>query len=369
MHRSPRGASARGQRAWLLVISLSALLALVAIPSGSVVWATPQQSPLRQTVPTLTPTPIPSWVWLGRAGASPLDYAPSGMPDLDQKQADWRDPAPAGVWTHCGPLAVANVLWWLDSRFEPGSTPPPQVSDGHSLLSSFGDWDDHDAQNVAPLVNDLAVRLGTRQTGERPGTDIGAMLPALQAYLAEKTVQKAYTVTLTASPSFEQLLSWVQHGKGVVLLLGFWEWQGDRWVYLGAHYVAVAGMEPVNRYLALSDPFRDAWEARQAVLGRSPVHHLYPHEADVHNDAQYVSHDAYHILAAEGPGGVVALENYVPAFAGVPNFLRQNVAAAFEPYLDNYGGSPVISAKIDYALALSPASHSLYLPVIVKGAR
>ncbi|MBM4432342.1 MAG: hypothetical protein FJ026_18640, partial [Chloroflexi bacterium] len=302
MFRKPNCASIRRQRAWFVIVSLSALLALVAIPSGSVVWATPQQSPWRQTIPTLTPTPIPSWVWIGQAGANPLDYAPSGMPDFDQRQSEWRDPAPAGVWTHCGSVAVANVLWWLDSRSEPGSTPPPQVSDGCELVPSFGDWDDHDAQNVVPLVNDLATRLGTNQTGGARGTDVDMMLPALQTYLAEKSLQNAYKVTLTASPSFDQLLSWVQSGKGVVLLLGFWEWQGDRWVYLGAHYVAVAGIEPVNRYLALSDPFRDAWEAREAVLGRSPVSHLYPHDAEMHNDAQYVSHDAYHMLTAEGPG-------------------------------------------------------------------
>jgi hypothetical protein len=175
-------------------------------------------------------------------------------------------------------------------------------------------------------------------------------------------------VTLNTAPTFDQLYAWVQQADGIVLLLGFWEDQGDRWVYLGGHYVAVAGAEPFNRYVALSDPFRDAWEAGEALLGRSPVQHVHPHDADLHNDAQYVSHDAYPAVTAQGPGGGEALDGYVPAFAGVPNFIAQNVPPAFEPYLDAYGGSPVISTKMDYALVISRArAYTLYLPVILKG--
>ena len=44
------------------------------------------------------------------------DYAPAGMPDFDQRQTTWRVPAPDGdKWTHDGPVAAANALWWLDA--------------------------------------------------------------------------------------------------------------------------------------------------------------------------------------------------------------------------------------------------------------
>ncbi len=45
------------------------------------------------------------------------NYAPAGMPDFDQKQDNWTNPT-SGKWSFCGPTALANCLWWLDSRFE-----------------------------------------------------------------------------------------------------------------------------------------------------------------------------------------------------------------------------------------------------------
>ncbi|MCJ7469874.1 hypothetical protein MUO74_05165, partial [Candidatus Bathyarchaeota archaeon] len=48
------------------------------------------------------------------------DYVPSGVPDFDQRQGgtyQWVNQAQQ--WSHCGPVAVANSLWWLDSEFEP----------------------------------------------------------------------------------------------------------------------------------------------------------------------------------------------------------------------------------------------------------
>ncbi|MHC4617178.1 MAG: DOMON domain-containing protein [Planctomycetota bacterium] len=56
------------------------------------------------------------------------DYAPSGMPDFDQRQASWFFPT-AAISTHCGPVAMANSLWWFDSKFETlTGTMPPVVS-------------------------------------------------------------------------------------------------------------------------------------------------------------------------------------------------------------------------------------------------
>jgi hypothetical protein len=39
------------------------------------------------------------------------NYAPSGVPDISQDHIQW-----PGTW--CGPVAVANSLWWYDSEFE-----------------------------------------------------------------------------------------------------------------------------------------------------------------------------------------------------------------------------------------------------------
>jgi hypothetical protein len=94
------------------------------------------------------------------------DYVPSGMPDFDERQGGtylWQDAF--GSWSHCAPVAVANSLWWLDSEFETNSVPPPAVIDNFRLVSTYATmppiWDDHDPQNVAPLVEHLAYLMDT----------------------------------------------------------------------------------------------------------------------------------------------------------------------------------------------------------------
>jgi len=367
MSQGFRPTSSQRQQRLLLLLCMLVSALLYVLPAKSVVWATPLQSPLRQTIPTATFTPVPTWscpLEIGRA----VDYALSGMPDFDQRQADWQDPSGSQVWTHCGPAALLDVLWALDSLAEPGGVPPPTVSDGHGLVTSFGGWDDHDAQNVPPLVEDWAVRLGTNST--LAGTELAAFEPALQSYFLARDLGDVYGVNVVASPSFEQLESWVAAEDGVVLLLGFWEEQGpDQWVYLGAHYVALDCVEPLNRFVTISDPFRDAWEAGEAVLGFSPEQHPYPHTAEVHNDAKYVSHDGYRVVTAQRPGGIAALEGYLGEQMHLQNFLEQNRVPAFESYFGVYAGPvPNVQTAIDYAIVLSePVAFRLFLPVILKG--
>jgi len=99
------------------------------------------------------------------------DYAPSGMPDFDQKQDAWWHPMIG--WSWCGPVSVANSLWWLDSEYEsiyfPTPVPPPTISDHFGLVTSYnpGIWDDHDPQNLQPLVSNLAWLMDT--DGHRTG--------------------------------------------------------------------------------------------------------------------------------------------------------------------------------------------------------
>ena len=107
------------------------------------------------------------------------DYAPSGMPDFDQRQWGtyiWQDLW--GQWSHCGPVACANSLWWYDSQYEhyynPSSPPPPTYSDSFPLVQSYGGppWDDHDPQNVPYLVEHLAwlMDCDALRTGPATGT-------------------------------------------------------------------------------------------------------------------------------------------------------------------------------------------------------
>lgn len=123
------------------------------------------------------------------------DYAPSGVPDFDQRQGGtyiWQDMWQQ--WSHCGPVAAANSLWWLDSEFEPNPIPPPIINDGFPLVQTYGQWDDHATQNVAPLVEHLAFLMDTdgRRTGlAHSGTNVNDMEAGLAHYLSWTGVNPA----------------------------------------------------------------------------------------------------------------------------------------------------------------------------------
>jgi len=122
------------------------------------------------------------------------DYAPSGMPDFDQRQGGtyiWQDLW--GAWSHCGPVACANSLWWFDSQYEyyynPGSPPPPTYSDSFPLVQSYGGppWDDHDPLNLPYLVEHLAWLMDCDALRTGPFTGVwwsGTYVNDMQAGLA-----------------------------------------------------------------------------------------------------------------------------------------------------------------------------------------
>jgi len=72
------------------------------------------------------------------------EYAPSGVPDFDQNQGQWGP-------RYCAPTAVANSLWWMDSRFHPSN-----------LLTAYpGALGEHDPSNVQPFIQHLAWLMDT----------------------------------------------------------------------------------------------------------------------------------------------------------------------------------------------------------------
>lgn len=116
-----------------------------------------------------------------------VDYAPSGVPDFDQKQDAWVNPV-TGKWSYCGPVAVANSLWWMDSRFETSNTPPPIVNDTYPLVRSYTlGLDDHDPLNVPNLVQHLAYLMdtdGQRTHVAHAGTNVIDMQVGIAQYLS-----------------------------------------------------------------------------------------------------------------------------------------------------------------------------------------
>jgi len=129
-------------------------------------------------------TPTPAWYWK----PSYEDYVPSGMPDFDDRQwltYLWQDSF--GAWSHCGPVSVANSLWWLDSQFEPNPVSPPIVHDDFPLVKTYGQWDDHDPQNTPWLIEHLAWLMdtdGRRTTLVHSGTNVNDMQAGITQYLS-----------------------------------------------------------------------------------------------------------------------------------------------------------------------------------------
>jgi hypothetical protein len=230
-----------------------------------------------------------------------IDYAPSGVPDFDQKQDAWTNPR-TGQWSYCGPTAIANSFWWLDSSFEPNPVAPPTINDNFPLVWSYNQaWDDHDPQNVGPLIEDLAWYMDTdgKQTGStHNGTKVMDMARGIDQYLFDHGLDNKFYQKTVKAPNFYYIEEEVEKCEDVTLLLGFWQTDGAKWWRVGGHYVTVAGVDSTGLLIAFSDPCIDNAEAgRPGVVLPGP--HGYPHSSTVHNDTQFVSHDIY---AAWVPG-------------------------------------------------------------------
>jgi hypothetical protein len=232
------------------------------------------------------------------------DYAPSGMPDIDQKQDVW-GPAP-GWFTWCGPTAVANSLWWFDSKYDPSDI----------LTAYAGVPDDHHVLNVDPFIRDLAFLMDTDDqrfpNDGHTGTYWYDMVSGIDDYLEQQGVNDTLEVHWMEDPDFIWIEDEIMLCQDVVLLLEFWVetapgvWEkADPYDYPGGdggHYVTCAGVNSTTFSLLIADPYFDA--AEQGWAGEVlPLHG--PHgDPTVHNDTQYVSHDAYNVIwpmAAPGP--------------------------------------------------------------------
>ncbi len=266
-----------------------------------------------------------------------LDYAPNGMPDFDQKAAaHWVDVG--GHWSHCGPVAVANCLWWFDSKFEPnpvdprpfGTTPP---NDGYDLVTTYaGTLDDHDTSTVVPLVDELAAFMNTNNPAIGRGTNIDSLVSGTRQYIASKGLSAEYKDTLAAWPSYSYIRDEVLKSCDVILLLGIYsDLGGGNCCRIGGHYVTVAGVCTTDFKICISDPFFDELE------GEPPAGSA--HGATVHNDAFNVSgphgqiqHDQYGLAAAGFgciDGGVTAeIVSGYPVSSDLANFENQNGEAA-----------------------------------------
>jgi len=350
---------------------------------------------------------VSPWYWK----PSYTDYAPSGMPDFDQKQDNWVS-IETNQWTFCGPVAVANCFWWFDSKYNvPAGVPGdawdmfPLVRDYEDNLPPAGPWlqDDHDMWNVdhvntpwgvgvglppstsqpfvpgpqfpgggLPPWGELVERLawyldtdGVRTGNSVIGTNVDSLYAGIQRWFLSETYEDGSTladtlsVEITPAPAFAYVESLVEKSEDVILLLGFWYWDELDWWRVGGHYVTVAGVNSDDSSIAISDPFVDWAELGNPgrVLNGSYIPHTHPlHAPTEHNDAGNISHDIYHAEPSISPGGVWALRDYPASLEPqlwMGNFYAQNVPEEFIPYTQPWWGLPIYT-EVEYAVHISP---------------
>jgi hypothetical protein len=194
------------------------------------------------------------WYWK----ASYPNYAPSGMPDFDEKQDQWKaiEPGPDGiiqsqpagddifnptenciapgpdctlqtvplgddvvVWAFCGPVAVANCFWWFDSKYADPTGTPGDGKDNFPLVANYGAGDDHSAANVPLLIKKLAIAMQTTTKGTTYITD---MQNAIHQWFIDTGLSNNFTETTYNKPTFPFIENEIERSQDVILLIGYY---------------------------------------------------------------------------------------------------------------------------------------------------
>jgi uncharacterized repeat protein (TIGR01451 family) len=259
------------------------------------------------------------------------------------RQDGWR----AGDdWTHSGPAVAADAVWWIDSQQE------SELSHKYDLVTSYGVWSDHATSNVPPLVEDLASKART----DDGGTDLEEMVTGLEDYVRAKGLEDSFVVEKIKGPSWNWLWYDAQQSDDfVLLLLGFWQKDGDQWVRVGGHWVGMECQDPYGQSVQLLDPLLD-----HATLGYPGWQYGgVPPTYTMHSDAQYVSYDSYTSVDTTVPGAQWAPLDYAHGeFLNiVHNSLGQNCGCQLEPYRGPYSAGLGVEVAVDYAVIIRPGAR------------
>lgn len=260
------------------------------------------------------------------------------LPDFDQVQdfdnLDSDDNPATGVEPYfSGPTAVANSLWWFHRKYPTLDVVPP----GYTPVD---------------LIRDLSERMNTNDPPAGVGTDPRDLGSGIDAYLGDNGLNHLFVHHNEASPTFDFVVEEITRSQDVTLLLGFYAVQSVdpipntgfvvHWRRFGGHYVTVAGVDPLNRRVAVSDPEGDFKEEGFFGFLRRPDHN---HDGDGdpgtntffrhkeynhtrHNDERRASHDFINAVSAFTPVGDWHLElnNNPTLYADIQSFFHVNDA-------------------------------------------
>ncbi|MGB2696526.1 MAG: hypothetical protein WBD28_01545, partial [Candidatus Zixiibacteriota bacterium] len=136
---------------------------------------------------------------------TPVDYgyAPDGMPDFNQIEPNM-----------CGPAAVSNCLWWCFAGGFPW----------YAVSNWYGAWD----PAIPPaMMAELAACMNTGAFG----TDVYDMQQCILDL--NETYGFWLTETTIVQPSFDDIEYQIRLSQDVILLLGYWYFDGEQWFRLG----------------------------------------------------------------------------------------------------------------------------------------
>ncbi|MFH1014146.1 MAG: hypothetical protein V1769_06550 [Thermoplasmatota archaeon] len=233
------------------------------------------------------------------------NYAPNGLPDFDQRQDEtWRT---SFSWSFCGPTALADILWWFDSKHEDENGYPGDGKDIYPIVQTFSPpgiplpgplMDDHNFNNVndcttswsqysksGELIESLATYVDIYWYKipfiTISGTDRFQLAWGAKQWIKDAGLEKEYTVENINKPSFSLIVDRLQKNQGIILRLGYYIPDFPRFFPLiFAHYVAVAGIHP-DGYISVSDP---EWDIANPCS-----------DPFLHNNPSNISHDTYQV--------------------------------------------------------------------------
>ncbi len=196
------------------------------------------------------------------------NYAPSGVPDFDQKQNQWKSISDGGngisetnatgddiqlipyggtvnpgdiiiapgqncqldtnvsgddveKWAFCGPVTVANCFWWFDSKYSNPDGIPGDGEDEFLLVEDYGSGDDHSSDNVPLLIEKLARAMNTSGKGK---TTIDNIKNAFDRWFTDVNLSDSFEYNIVDKPTFEFIEGEINRSQDVILLLGFYDY-------------------------------------------------------------------------------------------------------------------------------------------------
>ena len=222
------------------------------------------------------------------------NYAPSGIPDFDQRHPDFGWDPGGGGW--CGLVAECNLIWYIDSKYSDPNGYPGDGVDIFSLVQNYNapsipepgpNKDDHNYNNVNDEktswsrdgdVDDYELIERYAEYFWNEGWNYGPNKFIEDAGLSQKLIY--YTKNHFMGFDFDDFIDKILSGEYYIAIRmhGF----DQSGLFVVDHEITVAGINVDELKIAVCDSY----------LNKANPSYDY----NLHNDASIVSHDIYNII-------------------------------------------------------------------------